>query len=159
GKKPGLGLLAIIEEDDDAIPDVRLETIRPQWDRLSWFNETLKVEGFSHDVMVHGANTLNNMMAHDDNITLSVLELTIDKRKQPFAQGAMRVAYYARTAASTNRYVVKSLKRGGSRLADLVTDMRCQALCKAFALEFNALLEDKYSIDFIVTACFKGSEG
>jgi hypothetical protein len=159
GRKLGLGLLVAIEEDDDTVPDVPVETVSPQWDRLAWFNEMLEVEGFSDDVMVHGAHTLNDMMAHDDNITLSVLEITIHKRQQPFSQGAMRVAYYARTAASTNRYVVKSFKRGGSQLADLATDMRCQALCKSFALEFNALLGGKHSIDFIVTACFKGKEG
>ena len=154
GKKSGLGFLTAIHEDEDTIPDVPLETVSPQWDKKGWFNETLEVEGFSHDVVVHRANTLNDMMAHDDNITLSALELTIHKRQKPFAQGAMRVAYYARTPASVNHYVVKSFKGGGS-LADLATDMRCQALCKAFAFEFNTLVEDKYSIDFIVTACCK----
>jgi Alpha-kinase family/von Willebrand factor type A domain len=158
-KLPGLGLLTAIGEDDDIVPDVGLETLSPQWDRLNWFDEKFEVEGFSHDVMVHGANTLNDMLAHDDYISLNVLELTLHKRQHPFAQGALRVASYARTAASNNRYVVKSFKRAGSRLPELATDMRCQALCKAFALEFNALLGDKYAIDFVVTACFKGKEG
>jgi hypothetical protein len=36
--------------------------------------------------------------------------------------------------------------------------MRCQALCKSFALAFNAtaLLTEDQSIDFLVTTCFKG---
>ncbi|RVD80827.1 uncharacterized protein DFL_008716 [Arthrobotrys flagrans] len=146
--------LAIIEEDEDLVPQV--ENASPQWDTPDWFDETLLLNGFSPDVTIHGAHTLDNMMAHDDHITMSVLDLTIHKRRQPFAQGGLRLASYARTAASTNRYVVKSSKRDGSQLAELVEGMRCQALCKLFALEFNALLGNEHSIDFIVTACFKG---
>jgi len=155
-KSPDLGPLAAIEEDDDTVP---LEIARPQWDR-HWLNETLEVDGFCPDgITAHGVNTLNDMMARDDKLTLSVLELTIHKRQMPFAQGALRVAFYACTAASTNRYVVKSFKRDGSKLADVAAEMRCQALCKSFSIEFNALLGDEHSIDFIVSACFKGKEG
>jgi hypothetical protein len=117
------------------------------------------VEAFSADVVMHGASTLNNLMAHDDNNKISTTELTIHKRSRPFAQGAMRVAAYARTAASTNRLVVKSFKRGGKRLAHLAEDMRCQALCKAFALEFNALSGEEHSIDFIMVTCLKPKSG
>jgi hypothetical protein len=151
--------LAAIEEDEDDVEDTRLETTSPQWNSPRWFNETLEVEGFSPDVVVHGASTLNDMMAHDDNIMMSITELIINKRSRPFAQGAMRVASYARTAASTNRFVVKSFKAGGKRLAHLAEDMRCQALCKAFALEFKALSGEERSIDFIVTTCLKGKSG
>jgi Alpha-kinase family/Protein kinase domain len=149
-----------IEEDEDTAPAVRLETVSPPWDRLDRFNETLKVEGFSHNA-VHGADTLNNMMEHDDYISLNVLKLTIHKRQFPFAQGALRVAHYTRTAASTNHYIVKSFERAGWQPSDgeLATDMRCQALCKAFALEFNALVRDKHSIDFVMMVYLKGKEG
>ena len=82
---------------------------------------------------------------------MSVTELTVHKRSLPFAQGALRLASYARTAASTNRFVVKSFKRGGRGIAHLAEDMRCQALCKAFALEFNCYLKEEYTIDFITT--------
>ncbi|GAB1309948.1 Alpha-protein kinase vwkA [Madurella fahalii] len=148
--------LAPVREDDDGLPDMRLETAPPQWDSPGWCNETLVLEGFGLDAVVHGATTLDDMMANDDNILISVLKLTICKRKLPFAQGALRVAFYTRTTASTNRYVVKSFKRSDSRLAVLAEDMRCQALCKSFALEFNSLLGGDHSIDFLVTACFKG---
>ncbi|KAN0079115.1 kinase-like protein [Elaphomyces granulatus] len=151
--------LAAIEEDEDDVDDVPLETIPPQWDTPDWFNETLRVEGFSPDVVVHGASTLNDMLAHDNNIMMSFTELTIRKRSRPFAQGALRVAFFAHTAASTNRFVVKSFKRGGKRLAHLAEDLRCQALCKAFALEFNALSGEEHSIDFIVSTCLKGKSG
>jgi hypothetical protein len=117
--------LAAIEEDENDADDARLETTPQQWDTPGWLNETLVVEGFSPDVAVHGASTLNDMMAYDDNIMMGITELTIHKRSRPFAQGAMRVASYARTAASTNRFVVKSFKRGGKRLAYLAEDMRC----------------------------------
>ncbi|KXX73688.1 Alpha-protein kinase vwkA [Madurella mycetomatis] len=153
--KAGLGL-APIEEEDERAPDVRLETAIPQWNSLGWLNETLSLEGFGLADIVHGATTLDDMMADDDNILISPQKLTIHKRKLPFAQGALRVAFYTRTAASTNRYVVKSFKRDGSQLAVLAVDMRCQALCKSFALEFNSLVEDGHSVDFLVTACFKG---
>jgi hypothetical protein len=117
------------------------------------------VEGFSPDAVVHGASTLNDMIANDKNIMMSFTELTIHKRLRPFAQGGLRVAFFARTAASTNRFVVKSFKRSGKRLAHLAEDMRCQALCKAFALEFNALSGEDHSIDFIVSTCLKGKSG
>ncbi|KAJ7486421.1 hypothetical protein B0H11DRAFT_1805854, partial [Mycena galericulata] len=143
---------AAIEEDD--VDDVPLEADTP-----GWLNETLMVEGFSLDVVVHGPSTLNDMMAHDDNIKMSITELTIHKRSRPFAQGTLRVASYARTAASTNLFVVKSSKLAGKKLAHLAEDMRSQALCKAFALEFNALSGEAHSIDFIVTTCLKGKAG
>src|SRR5262249_54521529 len=151
--------LAAIEEDEDDADDSQLETNPPQWDTPGWLDETLIVEGFSPDVVVHGARTLKDMMAHDDNIKMSITELTIHMRSRPFAQGAMRVASYARTTTSTNRFVVKSFKRGGKRLAHSAEDMRCQALCKAFALEFNALTREEHSIDFIVTTCLKAKPG
>jgi hypothetical protein len=152
------GLMAIKEDEDDA-EDFRLETIPPQWNLPAWFNETLNVEGFCPDGVVHHSRTLNNMMANDNNILMSVVELTIHKRSRPFAQGAMRIASYAKTAASTDQFVVKSFKKKGKRLAHLAEDMRCQALCKAFALEFNALLGDENSIDFVVSTCLKGKSG
>lgn len=152
------GLIAIEEAEDD-VEDVRLETLPPQWNLPAWFNETFNVEGFCPDVVVHDSRTLNNMMANDNNILMSVVELTIHKRLWPFAQGAMRIACYAKTAASTDYFVVKSFKKGGKRLAHLAEDMRCQALCKAFALEFNALLGEEHSIDFVVTTCLKGKSG
>jgi hypothetical protein len=155
-KKMDTFLGAIGEEDEEEPEEPPMESITPQWETPGWLDETLMVEGFSPDVVVHGASTLNEMMDHDDNIMMSITELTIHKRSRPFAQGAMRVASYARTNASTNRFVVKSFKRGGKRLAHLAEDMRCQALCKAFTLEFNALAGETSSIDFIVTTCLKG---
>ncbi|KAF5024848.1 hypothetical protein F66182_3087 [Fusarium sp. NRRL 66182] len=136
-----------------------LEDVEKQWGRPEWFQDKLVVEGFSPDTVVHRSGTLNDMMAQDDNIRLSVMELTVTKRQLPFAQGALRLAYCAKTAHSTSPYVVKSFKRDGKRLAHLAEDMRCQALCKAFALEFNALTGNKYAIDFIVTTCLKGKTG
>ncbi|WAO84773.1 Hypothetical protein NCS54_00199700 [Fusarium falciforme] len=158
-KNPLTTQLQAIEEDEDKVEEaseMSLEKVPPQWDTPGWLNEKLILEGFSPDTVVHGADTLNAMMAHDDNIRLSIMELTINKRSRPFSQGALRLTAYARTAASTNRYVVKSFKRDGKRLAHLAEDMRCQALCKAFALEFNALVGDKHAIDFIVTTCLRG---
>jgi hypothetical protein len=107
-------------------------------------------------VGVHGAGTLNDMMEDDENINMSITELTIKKRHKPFAQGAMRVAAYARTKNSTNKFVVKSFKKNGKKLAHLAEDMRVQALCKAFALEFSALVGPESSLDFIVTTCLRG---
>ncbi|KAK6349381.1 hypothetical protein TWF696_005669 [Orbilia brochopaga] len=159
GKRSDYNLAAITEDDGNDDDELILETDPPQWSTRGWFDETLVVEGFSPDVVVHGAKTLDSMMAHDDNIKLSVTELTIHKRLRPFAQGAMRVAFYARTAASQDRFVVKSFKKFGKGLPHLAEDMRCQALCKAFALEFNALSGESHSIDFIVTTCLKGKPG
>lgn len=170
----GAALTTIGEGDEEQVLEhaaagvaVLLEEIPAQWSNPNWFQETLKVQGFSLNVMAHGSNALDVLMDRDSNLTASVLELKLHKRKTPFAQGALRVASYARTDASTNRYVVKTFK--GSRhsgFARVAEDMWCQALCKAFALEFNALLDgddDGYgsstTLDFIVTACFKGGDG
>ncbi|KAJ6265082.1 Alpha-protein kinase vwkA [Drechslerella dactyloides] len=159
GKRSNYDLAAINEDEDNDDDELKLETETPQWNTRSWFDEMLAVEGFSPDVVVHGARTLDTMMAHDDNIKMGVTELTIHKRLRPFAQGAMRVAFYARTAASHDRFVVKSFKKFGKGLPHLAEDMRCQALCKAFALEFNALSGENHAIDFIVTTCLKGKPG
>lgn len=148
--------LSSVREEESEIEHVELEEREPKWDVRGWLDEKLMVEGFSPHMAVHGPGTLTDMMAKDEHIKLSVAEITIYKRSRPFAQGAMRMASYARTAASENRYVVKSSKRSDRRIAHLVEDMRCQALCKAFALEFNALLEEDHMIDFIASTCFKG---
>ncbi|KAF3916682.1 hypothetical protein ABW20_dc0105559 [Dactylellina cionopaga] len=158
-KNQGFGLGAIHEDGDDD-DDVPLENIPPQWDKRGWLNETLVVEGFSPDVIVHGPTTLDSMMANDENIKMSVTEFTIYKRSRPFAQGAARLAFYARTMSSEDRFVVKAFKKGGKGLPHLAEDMRGQALCKAFALEFNAFSgAASYPIDFIVTTCLKGKQG
>ncbi|KAJ2904952.1 hypothetical protein MKZ38_006817 [Zalerion maritima] len=135
--------------------EIALESAKPQWEEQDWFNETLHVEAFSTDVLVHGISILDDMMESDDNIKLSTTDLTIHRRSNPFAQGAMRVASYARTSASTNRLVVKSFKKEGKDITHLADDMRCQALCKAFALEFSALAGEENSVDFIVASCLK----
>ncbi|KAK3364137.1 kinase-like domain-containing protein [Lasiosphaeria hispida] len=95
------------------------------------------------------------MMAPDASIKMSTLELTIHKRRVPFAEGALRLAFHARTSASTNSYVVKSFKQQDERFPLLVEDMRVQALCRAFAFEFSGLLGGENKIDFPATACFK----
>lgn len=140
--------LSMVEECDE--PDVALETTAPQWDTSGWLDEVIEFEAYTTDVVAHGGSMLDQMMAHDDNIKIKTTNLTVHKRRRPFAQGAMRGASYARSDASRNRLVVKSYKRRGKKLAHLLCDMRCQALCKAFALEFNSMVSEKYSLDFIV---------
>ena len=135
--------------------EISLEGGPPQWSTPGWLDETLVVEGFCPDVVVHSASTLNDMMAADGHIRLSIAELTIHARSRPFAQGSLRVASYARTAVSSSPFVVKSFKEDGKGQAHLAEDMRIQALCKAFALEFNELLETEEPIDFVVTMCLQ----
>jgi hypothetical protein len=114
------------------------------------------VEAYFPDVVIDGRVYLDDMMKDDENIKITTTNLTIHMRSRPFDQGAIRFASYARTEASTNKLVVKTFKDGGKKkLAHLVEDMRCQALCKAFAFEFNALLKLEYSLDFVIAACLK----
>ncbi|KAK3313605.1 hypothetical protein B0H66DRAFT_483889 [Apodospora peruviana] len=166
GKGIDPALEAIKEDEDDGWDDtyVDVDPCPPRWDRPEWLDDTLVAEAFSTDLAVGyvgGTRTLDDMMDSDDNMNsrITTTELTIHKRSVPFAQGAMRVAAYARTAACTNKLVVKTFKKGGKRLAHLVEDMWCQALCKAFALEFNALLfgkdEAAHALDFIMVTCLK----
>lgn len=152
GLKSNLGSII---ENEAASTRVVLEDKKPEWERSGWLDETLTVEGFSPDIGTHGASTLNDMMASDDNIKMRITELILRKRSRPFAQGTMRTASYARTESSTNRFVVKSFKKSGKRLAHVAEDMQIQALCKAFALEFNSVSGERYAIDFLVTTCLK----
>jgi hypothetical protein len=165
------GLAAIpddSEEDSEShggsVREVDLEEGSPRWDTPGLLNKTLTVEGFCPDLVMQSAHSLSEMMDADENIKLSVTQLTLHTRSKPFAAGTMRVASYARTSASTSNFVVKSFKENGKMLAHLVEDMRIQALCKAFALEFNGLLKIEPPIDFVVTMCLQsksdvGSEG
>jgi hypothetical protein len=166
GKSIATDLTAIREDEGSGggVRGVYFEKDPPQWDTPGWLDDTLEVEGFCPDMVVQSANSLNEMMNADENIKLSVTQLTIRARSKPFAEGSVRVASYARTAASTSKFVVKSFKDDGKMLAHLAEDMRIQALCKAFALEFNGLLKIEPPIDFIVTTCLQskakvGSEG
>uniref|UniRef100_A0A0B7KCM4 Alpha-type protein kinase domain-containing protein n=1 Tax=Bionectria ochroleuca TaxID=29856 RepID=A0A0B7KCM4_BIOOC len=152
--------LANLEEEFEGSDDIKLslETSTPKWDSLSWFGEKVNVEGFSPTVIVHGFQTLNDMMASDDNIIMGPVELSLRWRSKPFSHGATRQASYARTEASTDRFVVKSPLKSSRKMVHLVEDMRCQALCRAFALEFNGLVGYRFSLNFIVTICFEGRD-
>lgn len=144
-----------VDEEDDT--GVVLDTAPPKWNTPGWLNEVLECEAFSTDVIADGKSKLDGMMDHDDNITITITttDLTVHKRNLPFAQGGLRVASYARSAACRNKLVIKSVKRNGRSLAHMLDEMRCQALCKAFALEFNAMLAGKYSLDFAAVTCLK----
>jgi Alpha-kinase family/von Willebrand factor type A domain len=165
-KKMATDLTAIREDEGSggSAREVYLEKGPPQWDTPGWLDETLTVEGFCPDLVMQSANSLNEMMNADENIKLSVAQLTIRARSKPFAEGSVRVASYARTSASTSKFVIKSFKEDGKTFLRLAEGMRIQALCKAFALEFNGLLKIEPPIDFIVTTCLQskskvGSEG
>ncbi|KAH0173662.1 hypothetical protein KCU67_g1168, partial [Aureobasidium melanogenum] len=137
-------------------PKESIEKVSPQWTNPGWFEETFEMQGFCPAAVLHDSETLNLMMAADENIKLDVVELTVQARSKPFAQGGVRNAFYARTATSDSRFVLKSFIRGTNDNRPMVVeDMRIQALCKAFALEFNGLLEIEPPLDFIVTSCLQ----
>ncbi|KLP07767.1 Uncharacterized protein Y057_10909 [Fusarium fujikuroi] len=134
---------------------VALETSPPRWNAPGWLDKKLTTEGFCLDLSVHGADTLDAMLDNDENIKLGLVKLDINARSKPFAEGSLRVAAYARPAATTSKFVLKSFKHTEHRLANLIEDMRMQALCKAFALEFNGLIKSSQPIDFITTLCLQ----
>ncbi|KAF2823661.1 kinase-like protein [Ophiobolus disseminans] len=136
--------------------DVCLEAEPAQWNSPNWLDRTWDVEGYCPEVIVYSDSTLADMMDSNDNIKLSFTQWTIHARSKPFGQGAQRIASYARIAASANQFVVKSFITGGKGIQHMIEDMRVQALCKAFALEFNGLVRTDQSIDFLATACLKG---
>ncbi|KAI1742267.1 elongation factor-2 kinase EFK-1B isoform [Xylaria scruposa] len=143
------------EEEDEQSFQVPVENIKPLWDTPGWLDEKLAVKGLCPDMPRHSTDTLRNMMTQDENIKLGFIQLEIQTRSKPFAQGAMRTASYARTSASTDRFVVKAFKKEDRDLAFIAEEMKGQALCKAFAIEFNALLDPEYSLDFVVTAALE----
>ncbi|KAH6843162.1 hypothetical protein B0I37DRAFT_383875 [Chaetomium sp. MPI-CAGE-AT-0009] len=127
-----------------------LETMPPQWDTPGWLNEEIQFAAYSTEVLAHDDSMLDRMMDSPENIGISTTNLTVAMRDKPFAKGAMRLASYARSGSSRNQLVVKTYMREGTTLLHLMEDMRAQALCKAFALEFNAMLPEQHSLDFIV---------
>lgn len=143
------------EEEDEISSQVPVEKVEPQWDTPGWLDKKLVAQGLCPDMPRHSTDTLRNMMTQDENIKLGFIQLEIQTRSKPFDQGAMRTASYARTLASTDRFVVKAFKKEHKDLAFVTEEMKGQALCKAFALEFNALLNPKYSLDFVVTAALQ----
>ncbi|KAK6497312.1 hypothetical protein TWF506_004785 [Arthrobotrys conoides] len=87
-------------------PNISIETAVPQWDIPEWFNETLRLQGQIPDITVYSADTLDKMMESDDNIPMRPMKLKIHKRHLPFAQGAMRAAFYAPTAVRSRQPIV-----------------------------------------------------
>ncbi|EFX02721.1 mhck ef2 kinase domain family protein protein [Grosmannia clavigera kw1407] len=167
--------LDAVREDDDEdegdtdiksakLPPTQIDTIPPQWDVAGWLDTAEQFQAFSTDVTA-APGLLDRMLASDDHIRISTTELTVLRRQQPFAEGALRVAMYARTPESSNRLVVKAFKTDGKTLVDMAEEMRVQALCKAFVLEFNALAvgvdadnrssSSSTSIDFTVVTCLQ----
>jgi hypothetical protein len=158
------GLGAIAESDTVAFVrpkrTISLETAPPRWDKDGWLDEKLDVEAFCLDLAVLGADTLNSMMDDDENIRLVFAKLAVKARSKPFAQGAVRLASYARPESTTSKFVLKSfIESDVVGHVEAVEDMRMQALCKAFALEFNGLAKPDPPIDFITTLCLEDRSG
>jgi len=162
-QRGGGGGLASISEADEAEDfeagadsHVDLELGWPQWDSEGWLDEPLFMKGLVPDMVQHGPNTLDDMMESDDNIPLSVVELTVHRRSRPFDEGGVRWASYARTTASaTDNFVAKVLKDPTKGMPHLTEAVRCQALCKAFAVEFGELTGWRHPFEFTATACLE----
>ncbi|KAK1752775.1 hypothetical protein QBC47DRAFT_389247 [Echria macrotheca] len=168
-RKLGLQMKAIREDESDDVAltnekgsdETKLDTSPPLWSEPSFLDETFKVEAF----YVSSDASLDDMISSDKGMPLAVTDLTLHTHSQPFAQGSQRIASYARTDSSTTPMVVKSLKRPACgernlrrRMADFADEVRGQALCKAFALEFNRLVEaPEFAIDFVASVCVADS--
>lgn len=162
----GRFLASVQEEGEEEMEDgheefvqVPVERTPPRWNVPGWFDLKLAAKGQCPDISRHNADTLGNMMMQDGNIKLGFIQLEIQARSKPFSQGAMRTASYARTAASSDRFVIKRSKTGDKGLAFVTEEMKGQALCKSFALEFNSLVDPKHSLDFVVTAALQPLSG
>lgn len=135
-------------------------TVAARWDKPGSLDKTLKVQGFCLDLSIHDADTLNAMIADENNIQIGLAQLTIHARSKPFTKGAVRLAAYARPDATSSKFVLKSfMDAEGTGLAHMIEDMRMQSLCKAFALEFNGLVNSETPIDFLTTLCIAGQVG
>jgi len=151
------------EEGGHNLDSALLETSPPRWDQRGWLDSTCTAETYTTDPVQSTSATLDDVILDEDEIKISATLLTVMRRSRPFAQGALRLAAYARTPASDNHLVVKwykrKPKRNGKQLARVAEDMRCQALCKTFALEFNSLAGEEHSLDFVVATCLKSRGG
>lgn len=99
-------LFSIQEDEGDVIStsassssiDVRLEKGAPQWQTRNWFDNTLVVEGFCHDMVRQSANSLDDMMDAHENIKLGVIQLNIHALSRLFAKDSIRLDLYVCTA-------------------------------------------------------------
>ncbi|KAK0654343.1 hypothetical protein QBC41DRAFT_386492, partial [Cercophora samala] len=130
-----------------------LETGPPQWETPGWLNEKTKFVAYSTEVLAHDDRMLDKMLDSHTSFNFQCTDLVVSMRKTPFSKGAMRSAFYARSGVSRRKLVVKTYLRQGKTFMHLIDDMLAQALCKAFALEFNTMLPEQYSLDFIVVTC------
>jgi hypothetical protein len=151
GRSSGSKATAIKSEEP---VHVETEKSPAQWGRPGWLSEMHDLEGFCPEVVVHDSSTLNAMIESDENIKIGVAQLTIRARPKPFSHGAVRTATYAQPLNTSNQFVIKSFIKDGGDLAEMVEDMRIQAVCKSFALEFNGLVRGS-PIDFVVTMCLQ----
>ncbi|KAG4281603.1 hypothetical protein FPRO06_10507 [Fusarium proliferatum] len=138
------------------IKSISFERAPPRWNTPGWLDKKLTTEGFCLDLSVFGAGTLDAMLDYDENIKLGLVKLDINARSKSFAEGSSRVAAYARPAATTSKFVLlESFKHTEHGIANLIEEVRMQAICKAFALEFNGLIKSSQTIDFITTLCLQ----
>ncbi|KAK4183532.1 hypothetical protein QBC35DRAFT_518169 [Podospora australis] len=122
------------------------EQVPPQWDVAHWFQETFAFEAYSVDVFPGDMGELEPKI---QSLKIQTTDLTIVSRSRPFANGAIRTAFYARTKGTMNRLVVKSLMRTSRSTHELAGDMRIQAIAKMFAQDFNAhVMAPQHSLDF-----------
>jgi hypothetical protein len=144
-------MLSVVREDQNDMTETCKQRDSPQWSSPGWLDKTWELEGYCPEVVVYSDSTLADMMDSNDNIKMSFTELTVHARSEAFDEGAQRLASYARIAASASHFVVKIFKDGGKGMEHAIEDMQIQALCKAFALEFNGLVRSDQSIDFVTT--------
>ncbi|KAK4444704.1 hypothetical protein QBC34DRAFT_474115, partial [Podospora aff. communis PSN243] len=160
GRGGKLGRSSLATESASSLLSVALDTEPPQWDTPGWLNEEIKFEAYSAEMLAHNdGSVLNHMMDNCANINVQTTNLSVSMRSKPFAKGASRLASFARSGASRAKLVVKTYMDKEKTLPHLIDDMCAQALCKAFALEFNAMLPEKYSLDFIVVTCLERAPG
>lgn len=153
-KRSGRTVLAAVHEDETDYQHLPrrlpLDKDKPRWFGYDWFDRVLDVDGYCLEATQHGADALEDFMTETDHTRVETIQLQVHARSIPFDEGALRVASYARTTASTDKFVVKTFKKQGQGLAHFAEEMQGRNLCKAFALEFSALVDPIYSLDFVV---------
>ncbi|CEM36414.1 unnamed protein product [Vitrella brassicaformis CCMP3155] len=153
---PNSGWLASIAEDKPSQPrKLRVDKSPPNWDALNGTEEDAC--RYTYHVVLDSKGTWKA-----PEITETKQDSRVQLQKAPFAEGAMRYAFYMKEHFLDLKRVAKlpiESHRGGEKLRkDVLADMETQAVSKALAKVFNeALLKKgiKRMIDFIDVSVYE----
>lgn len=144
--------------EQSSLPTLTDSQNEAKWNAIEWFDSFNAFECLIANVDVGSLDVLMEDVQNDKDSAHGIAKFWIGERHPPFETTSSHTASYARTKHSTNRYVVKTTKNQAhdeASLSRLLEKIHAEALAKAFAFEFNSLVEQEFSLDFLVSSCLQ----